>query len=71
MWVDIYKEEPELKDESILMHFENGSIETVHIEEFFKPITAGFDSYGNQQYTKWWVAHDPQCTHWMALPAPP
>lgn len=30
MWIDITEREPELKDGSILMHFENGSIETVH-----------------------------------------
>ena len=47
MWIDIHKEEPELKDGSVLMHFENGSIETVHIEDFFKPITNGFDKDGN------------------------
>ena len=71
MWIDIHKEEPELKDESVLMHFENGSIETVYIKDFFSPITNGFDDDGNQKYTKWWIDHNPSCTHWMALPEPP
>ncbi len=70
-WVDINEEEPELRDNSVLMHFGNGSIETVHIEDFFKPITNGFDKDGKQLYTKWWINHDPECTHWMDLPPPP
>ena len=70
LWVDIHEEEPELKDESVLMHFENGSIETVHIEDFFRPITNGVKD-GVQQWTKWWMKHDPACTHWMQLPSPP
>jgi len=69
-WVDIHEEEPELRDDSVLMHFENGSIETVHIEDFFKPITNGVKD-GVQQWTKLWIGHNPACTHWMQLPDPP
>ena len=70
MWVDINEAEPALKDDSVLMHFENGSIETVHIEDFFAPIGNGVKD-GVQQYTKWWLNHDPACTHWMYLPDAP
>jgi hypothetical protein len=70
MWVDIHEQEPELRDDSVLMHFENGSIETVHIEDFFKPIGDGVIN-GVQLYTKWWMKHEPACTHWMTLPEAP
>jgi len=62
---------PELRDDSVLAHFENGSIETVHIEDMFKDITDGLDEKGQQQYTKWYLNHSPKLTHWMELPKPP
>ena len=62
---------PELRDNSVLAHFENGSIETVHIEDMFKDITDGLDEKGQQQYTKWYLNHEPKLTHWMELPKPP
>jgi len=62
---------PELRDDSVLAHFENGSIETVHIEDMFKDITNGLDEKGQQQYTKWYLNHEPKLTHWMELPKPP
>jgi len=62
---------PELRDDSILAHFENGSIEAVHIEDMFKDITDGLDEKGQQQYTKWYLNHNPKLTHWMELPKPP
>ena len=62
---------PELIDDSVLAHFENGSIETVHIEDMFKDITDGLDEKGQQQYTKWYLNHAPKLTHWMELPKPP
>ncbi len=62
---------PELRDDSVLAHFENGSIETVHIEDMFKDITDGLDEKGQQQYTKWYLNHYPKLTHWMELPKPP
>jgi hypothetical protein len=66
-WVKCTDREPYLSDRSVLMHFANGSIETVHVEDFFKPITNGIKD-GAQQYTKWFINHDPACTHWMELP---
>lgn len=62
---------PELRDNSVLAHFENGSIETVHIEDMFKDITNGLDKKGQQQYTKWYLNHKPKLTHWMELPKSP
>ena len=69
-WIECKKEEPYLSDRSVLMHFGNGSIETVHVEDFFKPITNGYKD-GVLQYTKWWINHNPPCAHWMELPEPP
>lgn len=69
-WFDIKVEEPPLGDYNVLMHFGNGSIETVHVEDYFRPITSGVID-GVQQYSKWWKDHNPACTHWMFLPYPP
>lgn len=70
-WISVDDRLPELKDDSVLAHFENGSIETIHIEDFFKTITNGFDADGNQLYTKWYLHHEPKVTHWQTLPAAP
>lgn len=70
-WIDVNVELPKLLDASVLAHFENGSIETIHIEDYFAPITAGFDSDGTQLYTQWYLRHKPKVTHWMPLPEPP
>ncbi len=70
-WVKCEDALPFLGDYSILAHFENGSIETVHVEDYFKDITAGLDWNENQLYTKWYLHSDPAVTHWMYLPDPP
>ena len=62
---------PKLEDNSVLAHFENGSIETVHIQDFFGDITNGVDENGKQLYTKWYLNHNPKLTHWMQLPEAP
>lgn len=62
---------PELRDDSVLVHFENGSIETVHIQDMFSDITNGLDENGKQQYTKLYLDHSPKVTHWMGLPNTP
>ena len=69
-WIPVSRAEPELKDGGVLVHFDNGSIETVHIEYFFKPITAGIVD-GGQTWTKRYLRHEPKVTHWQPLPAPP
>jgi hypothetical protein len=69
-WVDCKEQIPELKDDCVLVYFsETEAIETVHIEDYFGDITAGFDGDGNQLYTKWYLTQ--KITHWMPLPEPP
>ncbi len=70
-WIDVNKKQPELKDDSILAHFETGSIETVHIEDWFKPITSGHDEINGYTTTQWYLVASPTITHWMPLPEPP
>lgn len=70
-WVSVDDRLPEIKDDSVLAHFENGSIESVHIQDYFKPITNGFDDDGNQIYTLWYLHSAPIVTHWQPLPAAP
>jgi len=69
-WTKIEDGIPELQDASVLVHFENGSMETVHIEDYFKDITDGLDIRGNQKYTKWYLKSTPRITHWL-IPTPP
>jgi len=69
-WISVETRLPELKDDGVLVHFDNGSIETVHIEDYFKPITSGIVD-GVQTWTRWYLHHEPKVTHWMALPDPP
>ena len=69
-WISVDKDIPELKDDSVLAHFETGSIETIHIEDWFKPITAGIVD-GEQTYTRWYLKAVPTITHWQPLPEPP
>ena len=70
MWISVEDRLPESEDNSVLVHFENGSIETVHIQDYFDDITAGIKD-GIQQYTKWYLINNPKVTHWMPLPEPP
>ena len=69
-WIKIEDKLPEIKDGSVLVHFSNGSIETVHLE-WFDDITCGLDPDGNQMYCKRYENDDPGLTHWMPLPSPP
>ncbi len=69
-WVDCRENEPYLSDRLVLVHFENGNIDTVHVEDFFREIPNGVEN-GVQKYTKWFLHSNPKCTHWMELPAPP
>jgi hypothetical protein len=69
-WISVDDRLPELKDDSVLGYFaDNGSIETIHIEDYFKYITNGFDKNGTQLYTRWYLHQ--VVTHWMPLPPPP
>ena len=70
-WISVDTALPELRDDSVLAHFANGSIETIHIEDYFRQITDGFDSNGYQKYTRWYLHSNPLVTHWQPLPEPP
>ncbi|WP_396235163.1 DUF551 domain-containing protein [Acinetobacter baumannii] len=70
-WISVDVKLPEIADASVLAHFQNGSIETVHIEDWFKDITSGFDEAGNQTFTKWYLKASNTITHWMPLPEAP
>tara|TARA_R100000541_G_scaffold12840_1_gene21382 strand:+ start:17585 stop:17812 length:228 start_codon:yes stop_codon:yes gene_type:complete len=69
-WISVEDELPEVKDDSVLVHFENGSIETVHLE-WFDDITCGLGEDDEQLYCKRFTNHNPKFTHWMSLPEPP
>jgi len=69
-WISVEDDLPEYKDDGVLVHFENGSIETVNLE-FFSDVRAGLDEDGNQLWSKYYENHDPAVTHWMQLPSPP
>lgn len=63
--VDVSDELPQLKDDSVAVLFENGSLECVHIEEYFGDIGNGIID-GMQQYTKWYLSEShPKITHWL------
>ena len=56
-WIKREQEWPNTnEDKSVLCHFENGSIETVHVSDF--------DFHAR-------VRTDNKITHWMELPSPP
>ena len=69
-WISVDERLPESEDNSVLVWFEDpGSIDMVHIQDYFDDITAGVDKDGNQLYSKRYISHG--VTHWMPLPAPP
>tara|TARA_R110002153_G_scaffold169071_1_gene321879 strand:- start:1877 stop:2170 length:294 start_codon:yes stop_codon:yes gene_type:complete len=69
-WINVEDRLPEVKDGSALGYFSNiGSVEMIHIEDYFQDITDGFDENGKQLYTKWYL--NQTITHWMPLPEPP
>ncbi|WP_250621664.1 DUF551 domain-containing protein [Acinetobacter pittii] len=70
-WISVKDKLPEITDASVLAHFQNGSIETVHIEDWFKDITDGLDEDGRQKYTKWYLKASNTITHWAPLIMPP
>ena len=67
-WISVKDSLPISKDASVLVHFANGSIESVHIQYYFDDITNGCID-GVQQYSKWYITAE--VTHWMPLPEPP
>tara|TARA_R110002153_G_scaffold264338_1_gene426166 strand:- start:1196 stop:1513 length:318 start_codon:yes stop_codon:yes gene_type:complete len=69
-WISVEDKLPELDDASVIVNFDNGSIECVHVG-FFDQVSCGFDHRGSQMYRPYYVGHDPKATHWMPLPEPP
>lgn len=69
-WIKCSSSLPTLEDNGVLVYFsETGSIETVHIEDYFKDVTAGYDLNGKLTYVKMYLSAG--ITHWMPLPLPP
>ncbi len=69
-WVKCSDRLPELGDYSVLAYFsENGGMDMVHVEDYFKDITNGFDGEGNQLYSKWYLHQS--VTHWHPMPDAP
>jgi len=56
-WIKCSEHIPLPSDRCVLVYFsETGSIETVHCEDYFSPITAGKDPItGNQLYSRWYT----------------
>jgi hypothetical protein len=67
-WVNVNESLPSLGDYSVLVYFKHGNIDMVHVEDYFRDITAGVKD-GVQQYTKWYISQG--VTHWMYLPDEP
>ena len=69
-WIAVADRLPEIRDGGVLVYFsKSDAVETVNIEDYFRPITAGLDDAGNQLYALW--ATSAGVTHWMPLPEPP
>jgi hypothetical protein len=67
-WFSVNDNLPPLGDYSVLVYFEHGGIDMVHVQDYFADITAGIVD-GIQQYTKWYIHQG--VTHWMPLPDEP
>lgn len=70
-WIPCSEHIPGLSDRSVLAYFPaTGSMEIVHVEDYFKPITAGRDpKTGNQLFSRWYTQAG--ISHWRELPEPP
>ena len=69
-WISVKESIPHSCDDSVFVYFSGiGSVDVVHIQDYFDDITSGFDDEGNQIFTKWYKSQ--KVTHWMALPNPP
>ena len=69
-WVMCADSLPELGDYSVLCYFaETDAVEMVHVEDYFRDITAGIGEDGEQLWTKWYLSVG--ITHWHEMPRPP
>ena len=67
-WIRIEERTPELGDYSVLVWFEHGAWDMVHVEDWFGDITNGLDENCVQQYTKWYLKQ--HVTHWANVNTP-
>jgi hypothetical protein len=67
-WINVKDELPILGDYSVLVYFSHGTIDIVHVEDYFKDISDGIKD-SKQLYTKWYLSQG--VTHWMSLPEAP
>lgn len=68
-WISVDDRIPESKDDGALVYFsKTGSIETVHIQDYFDDMTSGVVD-GVQTHSKWYKSQ--KVTHWMPLPEAP
>ena len=67
-WIRIEERTPELGDYSVLIWFEHGAWDMVHVEDWFGDITNGFDEHGVLQYAKWYLKQP--VTHWAYVNTP-
>lgn len=68
-WISVNERLPEIGDYSVLGFFRPGGVDMIHVQEYFKDITAGISESGEQLYTKWYLPQG--VTHWMPLPDAP
>ena len=68
-WVRVEDAIPEIGDYSVVAFFRHGGMDMVHVHDYFKDITAGFDAEGNQLYKKWYKIAG--VTHWHPMPPIP
>ena len=68
IWIRIEERTPELGDYSVLVWFEHGAWDMVHVEYWFGDITNGLDENGVQQHTKWYLKQ--HVTHWAYVNTP-
>lgn len=67
-WISVELETPPLGDYSVLVWFDHGAWDMVHVQDWFGDITCGIDDKGNQKYTKWYLKQG--ITHWSFVPTP-
>ncbi|MBD2803055.1 DUF551 domain-containing protein [Xenorhabdus sp. M] len=68
-WIKCSERLPEIRDDSVIVYFSHGSMDMVHIEDYFCDVPNGEDEHGNQLYIKPYEYRG--ITHWMDFPQSP
>lgn len=64
--VSVEERLPEIKDDSVIVEFENGELSSVHRQDWFKDITAGLDENGAQLYSQHYTIYkNPKVLFWL------